>query len=413
MGKIKFIIFPLLILIPLSISFLIYHYAIADSFNRQFNQIVKPYIFDIGKWEVITLSTEISSFFNNETEVSDEDTAIVEVYFSNLERIRRLEAEVAAITSGVWQGDLSALEDELNEILQQNQAIVGTVELVLEKQIREALTDQGVLNPWEEYTDYHGHFPPVNFILDTPPRVLVISPRDRIERMRETTLFPDIDPLDVENIETQITELGVSALVVEVGGMATYPYYVTDRADLRYVVNTITEEWLHQYLAFKPLGSLYVLDLAGIKRNFDIVTMNETLAGMVSVEIGTIIYEKYYSSGGTEDTPQPSDESAFDFGKEMREIRRAVDEYLARGEIVQAEGFMEQKRQYLIENGYYIRKLNQAYFAFHGAYADSPTSINPIGIEMRQLREQSDSLKDFLETVAEMTTRQELAESIK
>ena len=74
---------------------------------------------------------------------------------------------------------------------------------------------------------------------------------------------------------------------------------------------------------------------------------------------------------------------------------------------------MEQKRLYLAENGYYIRKLNQAYFAFHGAYADSPTSINPIGVEMRQLRERSDSLKDFLETVAEMTTRQELAESIK
>ena len=413
MGKSKFIIFPLLILIPLTLSFLTYHYAIADSFNRQFNQIVKPYIFDIGKWEVITLSTEISNFFNDQTEVSDEDTAVVKAYFSSLERIRRLESEIAAITSGVWQGDLSALEDELNEILQQNEAIVGIVELVLEKQIGEALTDQGIVNPWEEDTDYQGSFPPVNFILGKPPRVLVISPRDRIERMRETTLFPDIDPLDVENIETQITELGVSALVVGVGGMATYPYYVTDRADLSYVIDTITEEWLHQYLAFKPLGFLYILDLAGIKRNFDIATMNETLAGIVSEEIGTIIYEKYYSSGETDNTPPPSDESAFDFGKEMREIRRTVDEYLARGEIEQAEEFMEQKRQYLIENGYYIRKLNQAYFAFHGAYADSPTSINPIGVEMRQLRERSDSLKDFLETVAEMTTRQELAESIK
>ena len=413
MGKSKFIKLPLLVLIPLSISFLIYHYAIADSFNRQFNQIVKPYIFDIGKWEVITLSAEIDNFFNDETEVSDEDISAVKAYFSSLERIRRLEAEIAAINSGTWQGDLSALEDELNEIVQQNQAIVGRVELALEKQIREALTDQGILNPWEEYTDYQGSFPPVNFILDTPPRVLVISPRDRIERMRVTTLFPEINPLDVENIETQITELGVSALVVEVGGMATYPYYVTDRADLRYVINTVAEEWLHQYLAFKPLGFLYILDLAGIKRNFDIVTMNETLAGIVSEEIGTIIYEKYYSSGETEDIPQPVAESTFDFNKEMREIRRAVDEYLAHGEIEQAEGFMEQKRQYLIENGYYIRKLNQAYFAFHGAYADSPTSINPIGIEMRQLREQRDSLKDFLETVSEMTTRQELAESIK
>lgn len=413
MGKTKFIIFPLLILFPLSLSFLIYHYAIADSFNRQFNQIVKPYIFDIGKWEVVTLSAEIDNFFTDETEVSDEDTSVVKSYFSRLERIRRLEYEIMAINSGVWQGDLAASEDELIKILQQNEAAVGSVEAALENQIREALANQGIVNPWQEDTDYQGHFPPVNFVLDRPPRVLVISPRDRIERMRETTLIPDIESLDAENVETQLTELGVSALVVEVGGMATYPYYVTDRADLRYVVDTITEEWLHQYLAFKPLGFLYILDLAGIRRNFDIATMNETLAGIVSEEIGTIIYEKYYSSGGTEDTPQPTVESAFDFGKEMREIRRTVDEYLARGEIKQAEEFMEQKRLYLAENGYYIRKLNQAYFAFHGAYADSPTSINPIGNEMRQLREQSDSLKDFLETVAEMTNRRELAESIK
>jgi hypothetical protein len=413
LGKSKFIIFPLLILIPLSVSYLIYHYAIADSFNREFNQIVKPYIFDIGKWEVLTISTEIDSLFNDETDISDQDIEVVKAYFSNLETIRWLEYEIAAINSGTWQGDLAASGEELDELLQQNEAIVDTVELVLEKQIREALIDQGILNPWQDSTDYQGHFPPVNFILDKPPCVLVISPRDRIERMRETTLFPGISEEDMESVETQITQLGYSALVVEVGGMATYPYYVTDRASLEYVINTITEEWLHQYLAFKPLGFLYILDLAGLRRNADIVTMNETLAGMVSKEIGAIIYEKYYSSGEPENTQPPEDESAFDFGKEMREIRRTVDDYLARGEIEQAEEYMEQKRLYLAENGYYIRKLNQAYFAFHGAYADSPTSINPIGTEMSKLREQSISLKGFLETVAGMTTRQELVESIK
>jgi len=99
--------------------------------------------------------------------------------------------------------------------------------------------------------------------------------------------------------------------------------------------------------------------------------------------------------------------------REMREIRKAVDVYLAQGEIEMAEEFMEQKRQYLADNGYYIRKLNQAYFAFHGAYADSPTSISPIGVEMKQLREQSDSLADFLETAATMSSRQDLKDSMK
>jgi len=74
---------------------------------------------------------------------------------------------------------------------------------------------------------------------------------------------------------------------------------------------------------------------------------------------------------------------------------------------------MEQKRQYLASKGYYIRKLNQAYFAFYGTYADRPTSISPIGIELKELRSQSASLKDFLETVAAMTSRQELIDSLE
>jgi hypothetical protein len=92
----------------------------------------------------------------------------------------------------------------------------------------------------------------------------------------------------------------------------------------------------------------------------------------------------------------------------MREIRRAVDNYLAQRQIDQAEQFMEQKRQYLATQGYYIRKLNQAYFAFYGTYADKPTSISPIGVELRTLRDRSTSLKDFLDRVSGMSSRQDL-----
>ncbi len=65
---------------------------------------------------------------------------------------------------------------------------------------------------------------------------------------------------------------------------------------------------------------------------------------------------------------------------------------------------MDAQRQYLADNGYYIRKLNQAYFAFYGTYGDSPTSASPIGRELDTLRGQSASLKDFLDKVASMTS---------
>ena len=209
-------------------------------------------------------------------------------------------------------------------------------------------------------------------------------------------------------------KLGVSSLVVELGGFGgTYPTLVTNEASLRFTIDAVAEEWLHQYLVFKPLGFLYLLDLIGVSRNYEIATMNETLASMVSKEIGSLVCEKYYPQPENDTHQNQTVKPEFDFNREMREIRRAVDKYLAQGEIEQAEAFMEQKRQYLASMGYHIRKLNQAYFAFHGAYADRPTSISPIGLELNELRGQSASLKDFLNTVAAMTSRQNLRDSIK
>jgi hypothetical protein len=97
----------------------------------------------------------------------------------------------------------------------------------------------------------------------------------------------------------------------------------------------------------------------------------------------------------------------------MREIRKTVDSLLADGKIEAAEKLMAEKRQYLAANGHYLRKLNQAYFAFYGTYADRPDSISPIGAKMRQLRAKSASLKEFLETAATLKSRQDLLESLK
>ena len=227
--------------------------------------------------------------------------------------------------------------------------------------------------------------------------------------MREVTLKQSISLETIEDVEAKVDELGVSSLVVKLGGLgATYPTFVTDDADLRFTIDTAAEEWLHQYLVFRPLGFLHLLDVTGLSRNYEIATMSETLAGMVGKEIGALVQGKYYSPLETGIEPTEIVTPEFNFNREMREIRRAVDQYLAEGQIELAENFMEERRQYLASKGYYIRKLNQAYFAFHGTYADSPTSISPIGLEMKELRQKSASLKDFLDTVSAMTNRQDL-----
>jgi len=401
--RLKFIVISLLLLCLLSGSC-----SQGADFDSSLSSIVKPYRFNFVKWEIGAISHEVGQWFSGDDEVSADQTDTVIEYFSLVEQIKSLESEIAADEAS----DIAELEAELNRLLEQRTALADKVERIIACQIKEVLAEQGIFHPADKYIRIKVNFPPLNFNLEKLPYLLVISPRDRIDSIREIALKQDLTLEEMESIEEQADGLGVSSLVVEIGGAgATFPTLVTNSASLQFTINAATEEWLHQYLAFKPLGFLYILDLLGISRNYEIATMNETLAGIVSDEIGAIVYERYYPDYGN--SAQQEQESGFDFNREMREIRRAVDEYLARGEIEQAEEFMEQKRQYLVSMGYNIRKLNQAYFAFHGAYADSPTSISPIGVEIRELREQSVSLRDFLNTVAAMTSRQDLAASIE
>ena len=385
--------------------------APSRDFDAHLNSLVKPYLFSIARWELRAIPQEVKQWVFGRQEKIDDEIRVVTEYFSATERIRELESEIAVANAGNGGSDSASLEAELNRLQEQKMTLEGRVERIIEKQIRDTLTQQSIFNP---IIELKASFPPLNFKLEKPPNLLVISPRERIESMREIALKPNLILEEIEDIEARVDELGVSSLVVGLGGLgATYPTLVANEASLQSTIDIATEEWLHQYLVFKPLGFLYLLDLTGLSRNYEIAIMNETLAGMVSKEVGSSVYQKYYSGYENGANQKQAPESAFDFYREMREIRKTVDSYLARGEMEPAEVFMEQKRQYLASMGYYIRKLNQAYFAFHGAYADKPAFINPIGLELKELRSRSASLKDFLNTVAAMTSRQQLRDSVK
>ena len=106
----------------------------------------------------------------------------------------------------------------------------------------------------------------------------------------------------------------------------------------------------------------------------------------------------------------------FDFRAEMREIRVAVDAMLMEGKIKEAESYMEERRRVFIENGYNIRRLNQAYFAFHGAYADQPGGAageDPVGEAVRNLRAKSETLADFVKRIAWVTSYERLQKMVE
>ncbi len=96
--------------------------------------------------------------------------------------------------------------------------------------------------------------------------------------------------------------------------------------------------------------------------------------------------------------------------EEMRETRLTVEGLLAEGKIEDAESYMEERRQFLDDNGYFVRKLNQAFFAFHGSYATGAASVSPIGDQLEELRDGSESLEEFLKTVGRFDRTENLAD---
>ena len=185
------------------------------------------------------------------------------------------------------------------------------------------------------------------------------------------------------------SSMDVSALVVRVGGVGVYPTMIQESTSIVWVSEVIVHEWVHNYLSLRPLGLRYF-------ENAELRTMNETTANIVGKEIGIKVLERFYPDlvpppaveAPTTPPPAPEQPAAFDFRAEMHLTRVTVDEMLASGQIEEAEAYMEERRQVFWENGYHIRRLNQAYFAFHGAYADQPGGAageDPVGAAVREL----------------------------
>ena len=277
-------------------------------------------------------------------------------------------------------------------------------EIAVEQAISQALTAQGITTSWG------GVFPPVDVVFGGPPHLLMVSPRDRIYAQQSVLLRSDLNDTIKAEIEDELRRSdNLAALVEGTGGLSVYPSLALDTVGLRYALEITAHEWLHQWLFFRPLG-----------RNFraspEMLTLNETVASLAGAELGQQAYATI--TGTPPPGPPLSDPAApppdppssnsrrdvFDFTAEMRQTRRRTEELLAAGQIAAAEDYMEQRRQHFLTNGYYIRKLNQAYFAFHGSYATGPGSVSPIGGQLQELRRRSPSLKHFLEIVAQFSS---------
>jgi hypothetical protein len=380
--------------------------------DNDWDKVASAYSFNIIRWEFQNLFSKwiysAEQVFHPNELSETERIQLVEDYLCLNHEIDLLEAKInrekAEGTASVREIDIR--EEQLLSLRADREEREAQVEEIIEGQVSSVMADEGLTKTLKLGGEAEFLFPPLDFEFDDLPNVLIISPRYEINIVDTTLLIPDMSLEEIMEVEEGVEELGFSALIVRIGGIATYPSIVPPTTSIEYLLSKIAHEWMHHYLFFRPLGRNYW-------SNYDMTTINETVADMVGNEIGLLVYQRYYMEEEKEVTSsEVDDEPEFDFNKEMRQIRLTVDQYLALGEIEEAEQYMGEKRQYLAANGYYIRKLNQAYFAFHGTYADAPTSVSPIGEQLRVLRERSQSLVDFISTVSSVSSYEDLLELV-
>jgi hypothetical protein len=315
--------------------------------------------------------------------------------------------------SPILPPSVAPLETELADLQRQQQADGARVERAMADQVSQVLAAEGLGGARRGGLPTRPTvWPPVTFRFNNMPTYLILSPRDEIRVYRGIYLLPDVPEAERASLEAAIeARLGMSALVADVGGVGSWPTMVIDRASLHSLFDIVAHEWTHTYLLLRPLGLRY-------GDNRDLTTMNETVASLVGGEVADLVMARYYPELApppvtpSRPLPEANQGAREDFNQAMRRIRLHVDELLTQGRVAEAEAYMEAERQKLVAEGYNLRRLNQAYFAFHGSYATSPASVDPIGPWMRRLRAQSGSLKAFLDQVARMRSLDDLLRAV-
>ncbi|MGI6740438.1 MAG: hypothetical protein ACOX7C_02980 [Brevefilum sp.] len=379
------------------------------------SSLTRPIEFDYGSWTLDAITVKFADWglnFNHFL-TPEKQSRIVLATLEQVQRVNELKAQVLIIYADPNISDPETASESARVRLEDEQtrldALAPLAESILQAQLQDILNDVGM--------DWLGQvLPPSLFQTSEMPYSLVISPRDTITQTLDIPLVPGITTQTMEKLEDRIfADLDHAALVVPIGGVGTYPTMVSQTTNLVWLTETISHEWVHNFLALRPLGiNYYTSDV--------LRTINETTASLAGKELGMLILARYYpeflpapSSSNQLDPAEP-EQASFNYQVEMRNTRVEVDRLLTEGKVEEAETYMEARRGFFWENGYLIRKLNQAYFAFYGAYNDvaggGAAGEDPVGPAVVAYREQFSCVGDFLKSIAWVKSFGELLERL-
>jgi len=398
--------------------FLVFMYTLGPSTitvidsKARVRAFTRPIEFDFVEWTMDALEVKLERLPLNTIDYLDREgqRQIVFDYINLIGEIQQAEGELNLIYTNPEidnpESQAKPIRENLDSLYILRADLAPLAENVLQEMLSTIVADMG-------FTPLGQPIPPVMYHSTPLPWALIVSPRERIEQQANISLETTLTLEDHILLENEIAEtLDVSTLVVPIGGVGTYPTMVAQTTNLNWLATVIAHEWIHNYLTLRPLGIRY-------EQTPELRTMNETTAKLAGNEIGAALIAEFFPERvppppppPEPPDPQPTPEpERFDFRAEMYETRIQADALLAEGKVEDAENYMEQRRLIFWENGYRIRKLNQAYFAFYGAYADQPVSSageDPVGAAVRQLRAQSGSLIEFVDTISKFKSFEEL-----
>jgi len=384
--------------------------------QEQVRKFTRSTEFDYWSWTIDAILVKFQQASLNLPSYMDQDLqkAIVLETINTIHQYRFLEAQINQIYTDPEIPNPDNIStpyfDQLEETSKKLGLLLPIAETIIQNQLSSILAEEGL--------GYFGQtFPPVLYRITPLPKALITSPRDVIRQDANLSLDPDLSLEEIMNLENNVADsLNVSSLVTDIGGVGTYPTMVMQSGNLTWLIGVVGHEWTHNFLTLRPLGLNY-------GTNKELRTINETTASISEEELKWTVVERYYPEYypvPIEEQQLPAsdeieiEEEPFDFPMEMYITRTTTDELLLEGKIEEAEAYMEDRRLFFYENGYLIRRLNQAYFAFHAAYVNAPSSgsegqtgaagKDPVGPLVWQLREKSENLPDFLNRISWVTS---------
>jgi hypothetical protein len=386
---------------------------------EQIRAYSRIYEFDYVSWTISALGRKlIQAGLDVERYLPNQEKHdLVLEYLDLSNQVNHLQGQLANLMSDPDRNDQNEPEIkiriDLAEKTSQRIALAPYVEQVLQDQINTALVDLDI--------SLGGQLmPPVLYRSVPNSYALIVSPREEIRQAANLMLVRGMTLDEIIELETAIEDSQIlSALVVGIGGVGLYPSMIIESPNLDWLVHVISHEWTHNYLTIRPLGANY-------GASPELTTINETIADLSADDIQIRTFQLFYpeylpqeldisepaspieAEAVTESSPDfevPVQEELFDFREQMHITRLEVDRLLGEGSFEEAEAYMEMRRGVFWENGYQIRKLNQAYFAFHGSYAADPGGAAnqegaDLGSLLRQLKASTPSFPQFMDQVA-------------